>query len=147
MQCKNNQILIVGDRIENRQVLVQYLSQSNYDLTQASNGEEVLEIIEKGLKPDLILLDMPHMSAYKLTQKIRKIWQADQIPILELSDKNQVPNWETRLEIGVNDYLTHPISKEELIFRINTQIELCRLKAENQTSFRGNGKALNTGKC
>ena len=136
MQCKNNQILIVGDRIENRQVLVQYLSQSNYDLTQASNGEEVLEIIKKGLKPDLILLDMPHISAYKLTQKIRKIWQADQIPILELSDKNQVHNWETRLEIGVNDYLTHPISKEELIFRINTQIELCRLNAENKRLFR-----------
>ncbi|MEP0780130.1 PAS domain S-box protein [Microcoleus sp. ZQ-A2] len=136
MQCKNNQILIVGDRIENRQVLVQYLSQSNYDLTQASNGEEVLEIIEKGLKPDLILLDMPHMSAYKLTQKLRKIWQADQIQILELSDKNQVPNWATRLEIGINDYLTQPISKEELIFRINTRIELCRLNAENKRFFR-----------
>lgn len=141
MQCKNNQILIVGARIENRQILVQYLSQSKYDITQASNGEEALEIIENGLKPNLILLDMPHRAGYKLTQKIRKISQADQVPILWISDKNKVENWAIDLDIGVNDYLTQPLFKEELIFRINTQIELCRLKAENQR-LSMEGKAL-----
>ncbi|AFZ18724.1 response regulator [Allocoleopsis franciscana] len=141
MQCKNNPILIIGNRIENRQVFVQYLSQSKYDITQASNGEEALKIIENGLKPSLILLDMPHRGGSKVTQKIRKIWQAEQVPILWLIDKNQNQNWETGLEMGVNDYLTQPLSKEELIFRINTQIELCRLKAENQRLSR-EGKAL-----
>jgi PAS domain S-box-containing protein len=136
MQCKNSQILIVGDWIENRQVLVQYLSQSNYGITQACNGEESLAIIEKGLKPDLILLNMPHQAGYKLAQKIRKIWQSDQVPIVGLSAKNQVQHWANGLEIGVNDYLTQPLSKEELIFRINTQIELCRLKFENKRLSR-----------
>ena len=136
MQCKNNQILIVGDRIENRQVIVQYLSQSKYDITQASNEEEALKIIENGLKPSLILLDIPHRGASKVTQKIRKIWQAEQVPILGLIDKNQNQNWATGLEMGANDYLTKPLSKEELIFRINTQIELCRLQAENKRLSR-----------
>lgn len=136
MQCKNNQILIVGNWIENRQILVQYLSQSKYDITQARNGEEVLEIIENGLKIDLILLDMSHQDGSKVIQKIRKIWQADQVPIVWLRDKNQVLNWSTGLEIGANDCLTPPISKEELIFRVNTQIELCRLKSENQRLSR-----------
>jgi two-component system sensor histidine kinase ChiS len=63
---------------------------SNYDITQASNGEEALEILEKGLKPDLILLDMPHKAGTKMIEKIRKIWQTDQVPILWLSDKNQI---------------------------------------------------------
>lgn len=135
MQCKNNQILIVGDQLENRQVLVQYLSQSKYDITQASNEQEVLKIIENGLKLSLILLDMPRRDSSKVTQKIRKIWQADQVPILWLIDKNQNQNWATGLEMEANDYLTKPLSKEELIFRINTQIELCRLKAENQRLF------------
>lgn len=138
MQCKNNQILIIGDRIESRQVFVKYLSQSKskYDITQASNGEEALEIIENGLKPDLILLDMPHRAGYKFAQKIRKIWQADQVPMLWISHKNKVENWAIDSDIGVNDYLTQPLSKEELIFRINTQIELCRLKSENKRLSR-----------
>ncbi|HEY9831246.1 MAG TPA: PAS domain S-box protein, partial [Stenomitos sp.] len=136
MQRKNHQILIVGDRIENRQLLVQYLSQAQYDITQASNGKEALKIIESGLKSDLILLGMPYKSGYNLTQKIRKIWQTEQVPILWLSDKNQFQNWANGLKIGVNDYLTQPLSQEELIFRINTQIELCQLKAENQRLSR-----------
>ncbi|HEY9607809.1 response regulator [Allocoleopsis sp.] len=135
MQCKNSQILIVGDQLENRQVLVNHLSQSNYDITQARNGEEALEAIKKGLKPDLILLALLHRAGNKVTRKIRKIWQADEVPILGLSERNQVEDWVSGLKSGVNDYLTQPLSPEELIFRINQQIELCRLKAGNQHFF------------
>lgn len=136
MQCKNNQILIVGDQLENRQILINHLSQSNYDITQARNGEDALEAINKGLKPDLILLELLHRAGNQVTRKIREIWQADEVPILGVSDRNQVDDWVTGLEFGVNDYLTQPFCKEELIFRIHHQIELCRLKTENKRLFR-----------
>jgi len=138
MQCKNCHILIVDERPENRQVLANHLSLPNYAITQASNGEEALEAIEKGLKPDLILLHvmMPKMTGYQDTRKIRETWQADELPVVLLGEQNQRADWVIGLESGANDYLTQPFEKEELLFRINIHISLCRLRGENKRLLR-----------
>ncbi len=126
-------ILIVDDEPVNLQVLNNFLSLQNYHIIQASNGSEALSIIEKGLKPDAILLDvmMPHMTGYEVTQKIREKWQADEVPILLLTAKNQLADLVTGLELGANDYLTKPFSKDELLARLKTHINIKCLKAEN----------------
>ena len=62
------QILIVDDEPVNLQVLSNYLSLQNYDITQAASGNEALALLEAGLKPDAILWDvmMPRMTGYKI---------------------------------------------------------------------------------
>ncbi|HHB93223.1 MAG TPA: EAL domain-containing protein, partial [Thioploca sp.] len=122
-------ILIVDDEQVNRQVLINYLSLQNYSLHQVASGIEALEYLAQE-KPDLILLDvmMPHMSGYEVTRKIRKDWQADELPVILLTAKNQVADLVVGLESGANDYLTKPISKDELLARIKTHLNILQLK-------------------
>lgn len=125
-------VLIVEDELINRQLLIKYLSQPNYRITQASSGQEALDLLEKGLKPDLILLGLiiPLMTGYEVTRKIRQIWSSDELPIIWLSANNQEDDFQAGLEAGANDFLTQPICKSELLIRITTHINLSRLKQE-----------------
>jgi signal transduction histidine kinase/serine phosphatase RsbU (regulator of sigma subunit) len=126
-------ILVVDDEPINLQVLVNNLSLQNYDVTQASNGEEALNLIESGFLPDIILLDvmMPKMTGYEVIQKLREDFLPSELPIVLLTAKNQVQDIVTGLNVGANDYLTKPIAKSELLARIQTHLNICRLKAEN----------------
>ena len=126
-------VLIVDDEPINLQVLVNTLSLQNYAITQASQGEEALALVENGYKPDIVLLDvmMPKMTGYEVTQKLREHFPTTELPILLLTAKSQVQDIVTGLSVGANDYLTKPIAKDELLARIKTQINMCRLRAEN----------------
>lgn len=124
-------ILMVDDEPVNLQVLVNHLSQQNYCLTQAKNGFEALAVIEQGFKPDLILLDvmMPRLTGYEVCQQLREKFPAHELPILLLTAKNQVDDLVTGLNAGANDYLTKPISKNELLARIQTHLKLSNLNS------------------
>lgn len=126
-------ILIVDDEPINLQVLVNHLSMQNYGITQATNGEEALEIIKSGFKPDLILLDvmMPRMTGYEVTQQLRDRFPANDLPILLLTAKTQVSALVQGFNVGANDYLSKPIAKDELLARIRTHLNLRQLRAEN----------------
>jgi two-component system sensor histidine kinase ChiS len=122
-------ILIVDDEPINLQVLVNHLSLENYLVMQASNGVEALQLLQQGFKPDLILLDvmMPKMTGYEVCQKLREHYPANELPVLMLTAKNQVTDLVVGLESGANDYLTKPISKNELLARIKTHLQLSNL--------------------
>lgn len=124
-------ILVVDDEPINLQVLINHLSLQNYALTQASNGMEALEIIDEGFKPDLILLDimMPKMTGYELCQKLREQFPANELPVVLLTAKNQVSDLVEGFSAGANDYLTKPVSKNELLARIKTHIRLAKINA------------------
>ena len=127
-------ILVVDDEPVNLQVLVNHLSVENFDITQASNGRDALAIIlEQGVKPDLVLLDvmMPRVTGFEVCQKLREKFSATELPIVMLTANTQVSELLDGLAVGANDYLTKPISKDELLARIKTQINLSRLRAEN----------------
>ena len=130
---KENQILIVDDEAINLQVLSNYLSLQNYNVIQVTSGIEALACIEKGLKPDAIILDvmMPQMTGYEVTRKLREKWAALELPILLLTAKTQIEDLVIGLESGANDYLTKPISKQELLARLKTHISLSQFKAKN----------------
>jgi PAS domain S-box-containing protein len=130
--AKSTTILIVDDEPINLQVLANHLSLQNYAITQASNGVEVLDLIEQGWQPDLILLDvmMPRLTGYEVTQAIRKRFPANELPIILLSAKNQVEDLVAGLEAGANDYLTKPISKDELLARLKTHLLIKELESE-----------------
>ncbi|MBE9562112.1 MAG: response regulator, partial [Proteobacteria bacterium] len=125
-------VLIVDDEPVNRQVLVNHLSLSNYNIVQAESGVEALELLEKIERPDIILLDimMPLKSGYEVTKEIRKTWAADELPIILLTAKNQIMDLVIGFENGANDYLAKPVFKDELIARIKTHLNVSKLKAE-----------------
>ena len=126
---QNFQILIVDDEPINIQVLINHLSLQKYAIAQANNGIEALTMIEQGLKPDLILLDvmMPRMTGYEVCKQLREKFPANELPVVMLTAKNQVDDLVEGLSVGANDYLTKPISKNELLARIKTHLRLSNL--------------------
>ncbi len=122
-------VLIVDDEPVNRQVLINNLSLYNYEIIEASNGQDALRALEKKPLPDLILLDvmMPHMTGYEVCQKIRDRFPAHELPIVMLTAKNQVQDIVEGFESGANDYLSKPIQKGEMLARIKTHINLAKL--------------------
>ncbi|MCW3052057.1 MAG: serine phosphatase RsbU, regulator of sigma subunit, partial [Chthonomonadales bacterium] len=119
-------VLIVDDEPVNLQVIKNFLHLEHYHLTMASDGQEALALLEQGLQPDIILLDvmMPKMTGYEVVQAIRQTMLADRLPIILLSARNQPEDIVMGLEVGANDYLTKPIGKEELVARIHTHLQI-----------------------
>jgi class 3 adenylate cyclase/CheY-like chemotaxis protein len=125
------QIMVVDDEPINIQVIVNNLSLENYTIIQASNGLEAIEMIDRGLKPDLILLDvmMPRMTGYEVCKRVRERFAALEMPIVMLTAKNQTEDLVEGFNLGANDYLTKPFIKKELLARIKTHIHLAKLNA------------------
>jgi two-component system sensor histidine kinase ChiS len=122
-------ILAVDDEPVNLQVLVNHLSLHDYTVIQASSGFEALRLLEDGLKPDLILLDvmMPKMTGYEVMRKIRETYELNELPTILLTAKNQISDLVTGLEVGANDYLMKPVSKNELLARVKIHLKLHHL--------------------
>ena len=122
-------ILVVDDEPINQQVLKNHLSGQDFQLTQAMNGAEAIEAIRNSEPFDLILLDvmMPRMSGYEVCEKIRQEFLASELPIIMITAKNQLQDIVQGLSLGANDYLPKPFHKEELLARINTQLDLHRI--------------------
>ncbi|MEM6714298.1 MAG: adenylate/guanylate cyclase domain-containing protein, partial [Cyanobacteria bacterium P01_C01_bin.147] len=96
---------------------------------QAASGPEALALMENGLQPDVILLDvmMPQMTGFEVCRKLRETYPAHALPIMMLTAKNQIGDLVTGLSSGANDYLTKPISKSELLARLKTHLYLSKI--------------------
>ncbi|MEM6763508.1 MAG: ATP-binding protein [Bacteroidota bacterium] len=124
-------ILVVDDEPINRMVLKNHLSKGPYEIISAEDGVEALEFLESDQKFDLILLDvmMPKMSGYEVCQKLRETYLPSELPIIMITAKNQVSDLVTGLTTGANDYIVKPFSKQELLARIKTHIDLLTINA------------------
>jgi signal transduction histidine kinase/class 3 adenylate cyclase len=122
-------ILIVDDEPINLQVLRNYLALENYRIEQAEDGPSVLSLINNGLRPDLVLLDvmMPGMSGYEVARKLRERFPTHELPILMITAKNQITDLVAGFDAGANDYLTKPASKQEVLARLKTHLQLSAL--------------------
>ena len=122
-------ILVVDDEPINQQVLANHLASGKYAITQALNGEEALQSLEREGKFDLVLLDimMPRMSGYEVCQKIRATYPRNELPVIMVTAKNQVADLVEGFSSGANDYLAKPFSKDELLARIRTHLDLLNI--------------------
>ncbi|MEZ4829185.1 MAG: tetratricopeptide repeat protein [Bacteroidia bacterium] len=119
-------ILIVDDEPINHQVLKNHLRDSRFEVVSAMNGGEAIEILEKDLTFDLVLLDimMPRMSGYQVCEIIRSKRLASELPVIMITAKNQVEDLVVGLNVGANDYLAKPFNKDEFMARLNTHLNL-----------------------
>lgn len=123
-------ILIVDDVLSNILLLKILLSNEKYQIFTAMRGNEALEKIAS-VQPDLILLDvmMPDMDGFEVTRLVRKMPNPlNEISIIFLTALNGTPEIVKGFQVGGNDFITKPFSKEELIIRINHQIYLVAAK-------------------
>ncbi len=111
-----------------------------YDVRHAENGEAALQLISES-RPDLVLLDvdMPGMSGYELCRTLRAKYADDDLPIIFLSGKTSEKERLAGYEAGGDEYLTKPVSADELHTKIKLELarytERKKLKADLSNAF------------
>ena len=124
-------ILLVDDDVNLTRVLSYQLKQAGYRVTVAYNGKEGLEIFKKQVFPLVISdIQMPDLTGIQLLEKIREI-DRSAIFIL-ITAYGSVDQAVKACELGADDYLTKPFSREQLIFTIEKVIKIRQLEKENQ---------------
>jgi len=127
-------ILIAEDNPINQKLLLKILEKMSYKSDLAHNGIEVLEFLERK-KYDLIFMDMqmPNMDGFETTEKIINIYKENRPKIIALTANAIEGDREKCLEIGMDDYISKPIS----IKKIQNKIKYWGKKALNNKGFYG----------
>lgn len=109
-------LLIVDDEVCIREVIREYGSLEGYNVMEASNGLEALDIV-KNKDVDVIIMDimMPRLDGYSAIKEIR---EEKNIPIIVLSARGEEYDKLLGFDLGIDDYVTKPFSPKELMARI-----------------------------
>lgn len=109
-------ILIVDDEQGIREVIKEYCQLENYQVLEAENGLQAIEMVKTN-DVDIIVLDimMPKLDGYSALKEIKKI---KNVPVILLSARKEEFDKLMGFEYGTDDYLTKPFSPRELIARI-----------------------------
>ncbi len=109
-------ILVVDDKANMRTMVKDYLTEENFRVATAENGQQALYMARQE-KPDLILLDimMPKMDGYEFLRAFRKESNA---PVILLTARLEETDKVLGLELGADDYVTKPFGMRELVARI-----------------------------
>ena len=110
-------ILIVDDEINIRKVVREYAEFEGYEVTEAENGMEAVNLCHDN-DYDLIIMDvmMPRLDGYSACKEIHK---TKNIPVIMLSARGEEYDKLFGFELGIDDYVVKPFSPKELIARIN----------------------------
>lgn len=121
-------ILVVDDEPVNRQVIQNLLSIRDFHVVEAADGPAALHSVQER-RPDLVLLDvmMPRMNGYEVCRRIRERYGIAELPIIMLTAKNMVSDLVEGMNAGANDYIPKPFSRDELLARLRTQLELASM--------------------
>ncbi|MDJ1177973.1 response regulator [Roseofilum sp. BLCC_M91] len=117
-------ILVVDDKVVNRKIIVEVLSQLGFQLAEAENGKLGLEQYHQ-FQPDLIVTDlvMPEMDGFELTRQIRNFPDPD-VVILASSASVLAQDQDQSLMAGCNDFLPKPIDVEILLDNVRKYLHL-----------------------
>lgn len=109
-------VLIVDDEPMARTLLRLTLVRAGFHVSEAEDGFDALEKVRNSL-PDIMLLDemMPGLSGFSVCEILRRDYDKYVLPIIMLSARTDLESVNKGLSVGVNTYLTKPISREELM--------------------------------
>ena len=139
-------ILLVDDDPDILDVLEITLSEENYDIIKATNGEDALHLIRS--KPlDLVLLDynMPRMNGRQVCLEVKKDMLLRHLPVIMVTGKGEVDDKINGIDAGADDYIVKPFEPKELLARIRMILRRTErdLEANPLTKLPGNVSILN----
>jgi len=113
-------ILIADDEKEIRELLRLYLENEHYQVLEAEDGQQALDLLRRQ-KIDLCILDimMPKIDGYRVLKEMRK---DSNIPVIILSAKDADSEKILGLNLGADDYIAKPFNPLEAVARINSNI-------------------------
>lgn len=114
-ELKRPKILLVEDSEDNRIMMKRLLEMSGYEVTEAVNGEQAIEVAQF-FRPDVILMDLslPKVDGLAASRRIRRMPALKKVPIVVVSAHDTADFHAEALASGCNEYVTKPIDFGEL---------------------------------
>lgn len=130
-------ILVVDDVPANLGILTDFLSEADFEVWVAQDGESAIQKVNYAI-PDLILLDimMPGIDGFETYKRLKNNLLFSKIPVIFITALSETDNIVKGLSLGAVDYITKPFQKEEVLARVKTHLERRHLtkalEAKNQ---------------
>lgn len=131
------QILVVDDESRMRKLVRDFLVKNNFDVVEAADGEEALDMFYDNKDIALIILDvmMPKINGWDVCREIR---ETSKVPIIMLTAKADESDELLGFELGVDEYVTKPFSPKILAARVEAILRRTnRIGGEDKTEIGG----------
>jgi DNA-binding response OmpR family regulator len=128
-------LLIADDEPKIRRLLIEILSK-HFDIIEASNGKEVVELAQTRL-PSMILLDliMPEMDGFEACRMLRSDPATRSIPLVVLTAASEVGNRISLFNLGIDDFISKPFDTDELLARVTSRYKRFQVLRDTPTGF------------
>ena len=132
-QIESPKVLVVDDHPDSLELLSTILTIQKYEVETSEDGISAIQAA-KIRPPDVVLLDvnMSSMDGFEVCQQLRANSITAEIPVIFISASNEPFDKVKAFKEGGNDYITKPFNIDEVIVRVENQLQICRLKAELQ---------------
>jgi len=123
-----SKIMIVDDDPNIRELVSALLKNGGFEACEAKDGRVALQSIMDA-NPDLAIVDlmMPNMDGYELCRKLKRYYE--NLPVLMLTAKAELPSKVKGFESGADDYLTKPFEGDELLLRVKALLRRYKIEA------------------
>lgn len=130
-------ILVVDDEARMRKLVKDFLGREGYDVLEAGDGLEALDIFYEEKEIALIILDvmMPKMDGWQTCREIRR---DSKVPIIMLTARGEERDELQGFELGVDEYISKPFSPKILVARVSAILRRTNALASDQT-LQANG--------
>ena len=138
-----NHVLVVEDDKEIREGVEIYLKSQGYEVFQAADGAEGLDVIEReDIHLAIVDIMMPVMDGISMVVKLREKYD---FPVIFLSAKSEEVDKIMGLNMGADDYVTKPFTPMELLARVNSQLRRYRRSMERLEDKNENSRIHTIG--
>ena len=131
-----NKILVVDDESRMRKLVRDFLTRKGYEVVEAENGEQAIDIFCSDNTIDLIIMDvmMPKMDGWQVCREIRKL---SKVPIVMLTARGDEQDELLGFELGVDEYISKPFSPKILTARVDAILRRSRADQSDVLSLGG----------
>jgi two-component system chemotaxis response regulator CheY len=115
-------VVVADDSMLTRKIVVKYLEPLGYSMVEATNGGDVIKLLQTGQSlPDLILMDwnMPILDGYQVLQMLGKDSRYRDVPVIMLTSESDDTNRAQALDAGARGYITKPFTSDDLVKAVN----------------------------
>lgn len=134
-------ILVVDDESRMRKLVRDFLVRKDYDVLEAGDGEEALDIFYKDKEVALIILDvmMPKMNGWEVVREVR---ENSKVPIIMLTAKDDESDELMGFDLGVDEYIAKPFSPKILVARVEAILRRTGRSESEETLLEMGGIVL-----
>ncbi len=129
-------ILVVDDESRLRKLVKDFLKKGGYEVLEAADGEEALDIFFSDKSISLVICDimMPRLNGYEVVKEIR---QYSDVPIILLTAKGEESDELTGYDLGIDEYISKPFSPRILVARVEAILRRSKAISSDETLSLG----------